>query len=101
MNAPDAMLVQATLFGGADHIMFDWKPEQGSRLHVVDLKTGERKQIDAPAYFTFHYINSFETADGKSLCFDFSHFEDPSFLNGLYLDNLRQHKQPVAKSPVV
>ena len=93
--------MQATLFGGADHIMFDWKPEQRTLLHLVNLKTGERKEFDAPAYFTFHYINSFETPDGKFLCFDFSHFEDPGFLNGLYLDNLRQHMQPVAKSPVV
>lgn len=93
--------VQATLFGRADHIMFDWKPEQRTLLHLVNLKTGERKEFDAPAYFTFHYINTFESPDGKFLCFDFSHFEDPGFLNGLYLDNLRQHKQPVAKSPVV
>lgn len=81
--------------------MFDWKPEQRTLLHLVNLKTGERKEFDAPAYFTFHYINTFESPDGKFLCFDFSHFEDPGFLNGLYLDNLRQHKQPVAKSPVV
>ena len=93
--------MQATLFGGADHIMFDWKPEQRTILHLVDLKTGQMKQIDAPAYFTFHYINSFETPDGKALCIDFSQFEDPGFLNGLYLDNLRQHKHSVAKSPVV
>ena len=92
---------QATLFGGADHIMFDWKPKQRTILHLVELMTGQVKQIDAPAYFTFHYINSFETPDGKALCIDFSHFDDPSFLNGLYLDNLRQHKQSVAKSPVV
>ena len=95
------MPLQAAIFGGADHIMFDWKPELGTRLHLVDLKTGERKQIEAPAYFAVHYINSFETADGKSLCCDFGQFPDPSFLNGLYLDNLRQHRQPVTKSPLV
>ncbi len=81
--------------------MFDWKPEQRTLLHLINLKTGERQEFDAPAFFTAHYINCFESADGKSLCFDFSHFEDPGFLNNLFLDNLRQQKEPLAKSPVV
>jgi carotenoid cleavage dioxygenase-like enzyme len=93
--------MQATLFGRVEYIMFDWIPEQRTLLHLVNLKTGKRKEFDAPAFFTFHYINTFESTDGKFLCFDFSHFEDPGFLNGYYLDNLRQHMQPAPKSPVV
>lgn len=82
-------------------MMFDWKPEQRTILHLVNLKTGAVTQFDAPPYFTFHYINSFETADGASLCFDFSRFEDPDFMNRLMLDNLRGNKRPIAASPVV
>jgi carotenoid cleavage dioxygenase-like enzyme len=58
------------------------------------------RQFDAPPYFTFHYLNAFETADGSALCFDVPVFEDPSFLNGLFLDNLREHKRPIASSPL-
>ncbi|EIE20145.1 carotenoid oxygenase [Coccomyxa subellipsoidea C-169] len=93
--------LKAALFGGADYVMFDWKPEQRTILHLVNLKTGAVTQFDAPPYFTFHYINSFETADGASLCFDFSRFEDPDFMNRLMLDNLRGNKRPIAASPVV
>lgn len=94
-------MMQAAVFGGADYMMFDWKPEQRTVLHLVNLKTGAVTQFDAPPYFTFHYINSFETADGSALCFDFSKFDDPDFLNKLVLDNLRGNKQPIAASPVV
>jgi carotenoid cleavage dioxygenase-like enzyme len=93
--------LQAAIFGGADYVIFDWKPELRTVLHLVNLKTGAVTQFDAPPYFTFHYINSFETADGSSLCFDFSNFETPDFINGLMLDNLRGNKLPVAASPLV
>lgn len=59
------------------------------------------RSFDAPPYFTFHYINAFETADGSALCFDVSKFGDPEFLNGLYLENTRSHKRPIAASPIM
>ena len=52
-------------------------------------------QVDAPPYFTFHYINSFETPDGAALCFDLSDFGDPAIINSFLLDNLRQHCVPL------
>ncbi len=55
--------------GGAEYVMFDWLPERRTRLHIVPLAGGATRVFDAPAYFTFHYINAFETADGRSLCF--------------------------------
>ncbi len=55
--------------GGAEYVMFDWLPERRTRLHVVPLAGGPTRVFDAPAYFTFHYLNAFETADGRSLCF--------------------------------
>ena len=81
-------------------MIFDWKPELRTLLHLVNLKTGAVTQFDAPPYMTFHYINSYETADGSSLCFDFSKL-DPSFLNALMLDNLRGNTRPLTASPVM
>jgi carlactone synthase/all-trans-10'-apo-beta-carotenal 13,14-cleaving dioxygenase len=93
----------ATLtLGSADYVMFDWKPQHGSRIHLVPLN-GDNNQIksfDAPAYFTFHYLNAFETADGKSVCFDFANFETPDVMAGLYLEEMRERKRPVAHSPL-
>ena len=55
------MILQAAVFGGGDYVMFDWKPEQRTTLHLVNLNTGKVQQFDAPPIFTFHYINTFET----------------------------------------
>ena len=37
--------MQATLFGRAEYVMFDWIPEQRTLLHLVNLKTGETKGV--------------------------------------------------------
>lgn len=61
--------MQAAVVGGAEYTMFDWFPERRTRLHLVPLNGGPVRTFEAPTYFTFHYINAFETADGRSLCF--------------------------------
>lgn len=53
------------------------------------------RQLDAPPYFTFHYINSFETPDGAALVFDMTDFGDPAIINSFMLDNLRSHAAPL------
>ena len=82
--------------------MFDWKPELGTRLHVVPLDgKGQVRVFEAPPFFTFHYINSFETSDGSALCFDFAQFNDPATLNKLNLEPLRTNSQCLDPSPVM
>ena len=63
---------QAALYGSARYVLFDWKPELGTTLHLVHLATGATRKLKAPPYFTFHYVNAFETEDGSALCFDFA-----------------------------
>jgi hypothetical protein len=63
---------QAALFGSTPYVMFDWKPERGTTLHLVSLRTGAVTKLDAPPFFTFHYINAFESADGSTMCVDFA-----------------------------
>lgn len=49
------------LFAGepyAEH--FDWMPQQGSRLHAVNLDDGSVRTWDAPALFAFHAPQAFE-----------------------------------------
>ena len=63
---------QAALYGTTRYVMFDWKPEMGTTLHLINLMTGAVRKVSAPAYFTFHYVNAFEAEDGSALCFDFA-----------------------------
>jgi carotenoid cleavage dioxygenase-like enzyme len=47
--------------GYIDH--FDWHPEEGTRLVVIDRTTGAvREHVTAP-FFCFHTVNAFERAD--------------------------------------
>lgn len=97
------LCVQATLtLSSAEYIMFDWKPQHGSTIHVVPLDgdATKIKKFSAPPYFTYHYLNGFETDDGKSICFDFANFGTPETLKGLYLHEMRESKRPVDKSPL-
>ncbi|KAK9831473.1 hypothetical protein WJX81_008489 [Elliptochloris bilobata] len=92
--------IKAAVAGGAEYVMFDWCPERRTRLHLVPLAGGAVRTFDAPAYFTFHYLNAFESADGRSLCFDFPWFEDPIMLNNLYLDVMRSNGSTICSSPL-
>lgn len=66
--------MKATLFEGADHIMFDWKSELNTILHLLDLKTGQVKQFHSPSYLTFHYIKALrrQMANRSALTFQSS-----------------------------
>ena len=88
--------------GSAPYVMFDWKPETGSIIHLVPLDGDKTKirHVKAPPYFTFHYINAYETEDGSNIHIDFGNFETPEMLNSMYLANLRHNERPVEKSPL-
>lgn len=80
--------------------MYDWKPELGTKLHLVSLKSGAVRTFDAPNYFTFHYINAFETQDGKSFCFDVACGENPDILANLGIEAMRSGNRSIARNQV-
>ena len=95
--------MQAALtLGKAPYVQFDWKPETRSLLHLVPLNGDKSKirHVRAPAYFTFHYINAYETEDGSNIHIDFGNFADPEMLNGLKLASVRSNERPVEASPI-
>ena len=51
--------------GYIDH--FDWHPEEGTRLVVVDRSSGEAREHVTEAFFIFHTVNAFERADATVL----------------------------------
>lgn len=61
------------LFAGESYARhFDWLPEQGSRLHAVDLADGSVRSWEAPALFAFHAVQAYEQGNDivLDLCVD-------------------------------
>jgi carlactone synthase/all-trans-10'-apo-beta-carotenal 13,14-cleaving dioxygenase len=84
-----------------DYVIIKWKPEEESLLHVVPLDgKGPVRSFKAPRYFTFHYMNAYESEDGKQIHIDFACYDDPDNLNFLLLKNMRQGTMPVVKAPL-
>ena len=71
--------------GGA----FSWEPERGTRITLVDRRTGERgASWRAEAGFCFHHVNAYELGD--EVIVDVCRFPDASIVDDLYLSNLRR-----------
>jgi beta,beta-carotene 9',10'-dioxygenase len=51
--------------GYIDH--FDWHPEEGTRLVVIDRSSGEVREHVTDAFFVFHTVNAFERGDATVL----------------------------------
>lgn len=51
--------------GYIDH--FDWHPEEGTRLVVIDRSNGEVREHVTEAFFVFHTVNAFERGDATVL----------------------------------
>ncbi len=67
---------------------YKWKPEQGTRFHLIDRRTGALKRtVVAPAFFAFHHVNAFE--EEGDVVVDIAAFADSSVIEDLYLSPLR------------
>jgi beta,beta-carotene 9',10'-dioxygenase len=51
--------------GYIDH--FDYHPEEGTRLVLIDRSSGQVREHLTDAFFTFHTVNAFERADATVL----------------------------------
>lgn len=79
------------LLTGSVESCLDWKPELGSRVHVVPLRpgAGEVRTYPAPAFFSLHNANAFEQ-DG-CIHVDLNVYEDTDILKALLLDRIREY----------
>lgn len=72
---------------------FQWRPEQGTRFHVLDRQSGARVgEHVAEAAFAFHHVNAFEADD--SLIVDIAAFDGPSVVDALFLEDLTAGRVP-------
>lgn len=86
--------VQALLGFGAQHAVFDWKPELGTSVRVLALDgSGIVRQFSMPPWFSYHFVNTFETVDadlGRCVCVDVPMAQDAQTIDAMYLDAMRQ-----------
>ena len=84
------------MFSGRPYIEnYRWKPERGTRFHLVDRSTGEATgPFETDAFFGFHFVNAFE--DGEGVVADICTFEDARIVEDLYLERLRAG-EPISK----
>lgn len=66
---------------------FRWKPEQGTRIWVINKTDGTvTRSYQAKAFFAFHHINAFEL--GNDLFMDVAAYDDAAILRELYISKL-------------
>ncbi|MGZ0747419.1 carotenoid oxygenase family protein [Haloparvum sp. AD34] len=70
---------------------FEWQPERGTRIVVVDRATGElvAEPVTDPV-FGFHHVNAFERDGGTELVFDLETVPDATTIGELTLESLRE-----------
>jgi len=67
---------------------FRWDGGRGTRIHVLDRRTGERVgRFEGPPAFGFHHLGAFD--EGEELVMDFCDHGDASVIDRLYLARLR------------
>ena len=77
---------------------YRWKPELGTRFHLLDRSTGQTVgPFTGDARFAFHHVNAYE--DGDDVVVDACTYADAQIVQDLYLDRLRQGK-PVSRPTV-
>lgn len=80
------LLTGSSVIGG-----YDWRPERGTRFHVVDRDSGELVASHRVApFFCFHHVNAFEReVNGRrEVVVDLLAYEDASVIDALRLRRL-------------
>jgi beta,beta-carotene 9',10'-dioxygenase len=70
--------------GFIDH--FRWRPEEGTRLVVMNRATGALDQYEAEPLFVFHTVNAFEA--GKDTVLDVLAYPNAEIMNALRVDRM-------------
>jgi beta-carotene 15,15'-monooxygenase len=69
---------------------FEWEPDRGTRIVVVDRTTGAVvAEPVTDAVFGFHHVNAFERDGGAEIVFDLETVPDATTIDSLYLENVR------------
>ncbi len=70
--------------GYIDH--FDWRPQEGSRLVVIDRSNGSLREHVTEPFFAFHTVNAFERGDATVL--DLLAYPNADIMSSLHIDRM-------------
>ena len=66
---------------------FRWKPDRGTRFHVIDRVTGDPVgSYETDACFAFHHVNAYDA--GHDVVVDLVGYDDASVIDSFYVDRL-------------
>lgn len=54
---------------------YEWRPEKGTKFHIVSRKDGKVTTLTTGAFFVFHTVNAFE--EGRKIIIDLSAYRIP------------------------
>lgn len=66
---------------------YQWKPDKGTKIHLIEKRTGNIKSFEIEPFFAFHHVNGFE--QDEEVVFDIVGYENAEIIDNLYLDHLR------------
>lgn len=69
---------------------YKWKPELGTRFHIVNKHNGHYKTFTGEPIFAFHHVNAWE--HDQHIIIDLIGHKNASIIDELYLNNLRNNK---------
>lgn len=68
---------------------YRWEPERGTRVTLVDRRTGEvANRWTVEPFFAFHHVNAYE--DGGDVVVDLCAYDDTQIIQDLYLDRIHE-----------
>jgi beta,beta-carotene 9',10'-dioxygenase len=71
---------------------FRWKPERGTKLYIIDRRTGAlKKNLVCDPFFAFHHVNAFER--DEQLIMDIVCYADTDVIQSFYLDRIFEEKK--------
>jgi beta,beta-carotene 9',10'-dioxygenase len=75
---------------------YRWKPELGTKFHLVDRNTGDVVgPFETDPFFAFHHVNAYE--ENGDVVADICTFPDAQIVEDLYLERLRRG-EPVSSA---
>eukprot|EP00892_Ulva_mutabilis_P004226 jgi/Ulvmu1/2175/UM013_0020.1 len=102
VEQPLVYSLKALLGFGAEHAVFDWKPERSTVLRVLALDgSGLVRRFEMPPWFSYHFINAFEMRDadlGRCICIDAPVADSADTISDLFLEQMRERTNDI--SPV-
>lgn len=66
---------------------YKWKPEKGTKVHLIEKRSGTVTSFESEPYFAFHHVNAFEL--DNEVIFDIAAYKDAGIIDQLYLHHLR------------